>query len=605
MTSTSLKRIYADFRGVDFLNEPSLVATNRSPDALNVWKNYKDTQETCIETRPGYRKITQIGTKINGIYIYSVAKAIVHSNTDLYEWNNFPSTPDEKHLIKIYSNMNKNTRTSFNKFDESLYINDGENYLVYDGNNIKEVKENAFIPRTTIGRKPSGGGEILQDVNVLQPKRTNSFLADGTSTEYVLDAVGIDDAEVIAIVNDVEKKEGTDFEVNRASGKVIFNTAPKQPSLAGTDNVFITFSKTVLGYEDRIRKCTKALIFDNRIFYTGNPEYTNTIFHCELNNPSYISDLSYYEDGSSDSRIKDIVVGSNVLWVFKNEDQNNANVFYHEPTIDDKQGAVYPSKQGNVSTGCYAGCANFKDDIVYLSRDGLEGVTTENLDSRQIVAHRSSLIDSKMINNSYYSNAQMVEWKGYLLILVGGKIFLADSRQKYSNMNSFEYEWYYWDISKCKPCLLKEYSNELYIGAEDGSIFVVDGTNDNNEAIESYWTTPMDNFGYGNQLKTTNKRGGIVKIKTIPNGIIKVARKTNKADEYKYTTQKSATGFKFDSIDFSNFSFTTTNQSYLVMKIKEKKINEISLKFYSDEKDKSFGLFSVMLEAFAGGYIKK
>ena len=39
MTSTSLKRTYADFRGVDFLNEPSLVATNRSPDALNVWKN--------------------------------------------------------------------------------------------------------------------------------------------------------------------------------------------------------------------------------------------------------------------------------------------------------------------------------------------------------------------------------------------------------------------------------------------------------------------------------------------------------------------------------------------------------------------------------------
>ena len=69
--ATGIKRTYADFKGVDFLNEPSLVDITRSPDALNVWKNYKDTEGTCIETRPGYRKIAQIGSKINGIYIYS------------------------------------------------------------------------------------------------------------------------------------------------------------------------------------------------------------------------------------------------------------------------------------------------------------------------------------------------------------------------------------------------------------------------------------------------------------------------------------------------------------------------------------------------------
>ena len=605
MTSTSLKRTYADFRGVDFLNEPSLVAINRSPDALNVWKNYKDTQETCIETRPGYRKIAQIGTKINGIYLFNLSTAIVHSGNSLYEWSNFPSEPNETTLKEIYNNMNSNERTSFNKFGDNLYINDGSNYILYDGNQVREVKEDAFIPRTTIGRKPTGGGETLQDVNVLQPKRTNSFLADGTSTQYVLDAIGIDSTEVIAVVNDITLTEGTDFTVNRASGIVTFNTAPAQPSLAGTDNVFITFSKTVLGYEDRIKKCTKATIFDSRIFYTGNPEFPNAIFHCELNNPAYISDLSYYEDGSSDSRIKDIVVGSNVLWVFKDLDQNNANVFYHEQMLDETQGAVYPCKQGNVSTSCYARGINFKDDIVYISRDGLEGITTENIDSRQAIAHRSSLVDSKMINNSNYSDAQMVEWQGYLLILVGGEIFLADSRQKYSSLNSFEYEWYYWDISNCSPRVLKEYKDKLYIGANDGSIFVVEGTNDNEEAILSYWTTPMDNFGYDNKLKTTNKRGGIVKIKTVPNGIVKISRKINTSDEYKYITQKSLTGFDFKSLDFRNFSFVTTNQSYVILKIKEKKINEISLKFYSDEKDKPFGLFSAALEAFIGGYIKK
>ena len=115
----------------------------------------------------------------------------------------------------------------------------------------------------------------------------------------------------------------------------------------------------------------------------------------------------------------------------------------------------------------------------------------------------------------------------------------------------------------------------------------------------------MDNFGYGNINKTTNKRGGLAKIKTIPNGAIKVAETTNKRQEEKYITKYSATGFDFSNIDFSNFSFVTNNQSYIVYKIKEKKFVELSLKFYSDELNKPFGIYSAILETFVGGYVKK
>ena len=605
--ATGIKRTYADFTGVDFLDEPSLIDIRRSPDALNVWKNYRDNQGTCIETRPGYRKIAQIGnSKINGLYIFSLTKAIVHSGNSLYEWTNFPSEPESTDLVEIYTEMN-NQRSYFNKVNNKVYINDGKNYLVYDGTNLKKVKDEAFIPRTTIGRKAggNGGGETLQDVNLLQPKRVNSFVGDGSSRDYYLDAQNIDTAEVIIKVNDNTLKENTDFTVDRANGKITFNSAPSSPNLSGEDNVFITFAKTIDGYEDRINKCTKALLFDNRLFFTGNPDYPNAVFHSELNNPTYISDLNYYEDGSSDSLITGMTVGNNILWIFKNSDQNNANVFYHEPTLDLEHGKIYPSKQGNVSVGCYVDSTNFQDDIVYLSRYGLEGVSIEKIDSKQVIAHRSTMVDVKMTNENNYKNSMMVEYQGYLFVLVNGKIYLADSRQKYASLNSFEYEWFYWDISKINPTLLKEYNDNLYIGANDGSIFILDGTNDNGNTILSYWTTPMDNFGFNNQLKTTNKRGGIAKIKTIPNGLIKIARKTDKSDEYKFITQKSANGFKFNDLNFSNFSFVTTDKSYLIYKIKVKKINELSLKFYSDEKDKPFGIFSSTIEAFAGGYIKK
>jgi hypothetical protein len=595
MIGTSVKRTYSDFRGVDFANDPGIVNISRSPDALNVWKNYSDTQGSCIETRPGYIKLADFDNQINGFYVYN-NQAFIHSGTNLYLWTNFPDSPEIKQLLK--NDMN-NERSTFVIFDDRLYISDGKYYLVYD-TTLKEVKDdNPYIPTTTIAREPSGGGEMNEDVNLLQPLRKNSFWGDGVSTDYYLDATGID--SVVEVVVDGETVNSNDYTVDLIFGKITFNTAPSQALTS--DNVIITFSKNVSGYADRISKCSKIVAFDRRIFFTGNPDFPNALFHCELNNPKYISDLAYYQDGTDESAIKSIVVGNNILWVFKEANQQNDTIFYHTANID-STGKVYPNYQGNVSTGCYADAINYKDDIVFLSRNGLEGIASEDITSRQLLNHRSSLVDNKMINENNYNLAMMTEWEGYLLILVNHKIYLADMRQMYQGVIGYEYEWYLWDLG-VEICYLKEYKGKLYMGAENGSVFVFEGTNDNGEAIVSYWTTPMDNFGYGNINKTTNKRGGIAKIKTIPNGEVKVSEITNKRQNEKYITKYSATGFDFSNIDFSNFSFVTNNQSYIVYKIKEKKFVELSLKFYSDELNKPFGIYSAILETFVGGYVKK
>ena len=595
MAGTAIKRTYSNFRGVDFANEPGIVDISRSPDALNVWKNYSDTQGGCVETRPGYAKLANFENKILGFYVYKNGKTLIHSGTNLYLWSNFPDTPEEKQLLK--SDMN-NIRSSFVIFDDKLYILYVKNYLVYD-TELQEVQNDSpYIPTTTITRSPSGGGEMHDDINILQPLRKNSFWADGTSVEYYLDATGID--EVTEVL--VDGTAVTDYTVDKSLGKVTFKTAPSKAITS--DNVVITFRKTINDYIDRINKCTKMITFDRRIFFTGNPDYPNAIFHCELNNPKYISDLAYYQDGTDESAVKSMVVGNNILWIFKETNQNNDTIFYHTATTD-STGKVYPSYQGNVSTGCYADAMNYKDDIVFLSRNGLEGISSENIGSKQLLNHRSSLVDNKLINENNYNLSMMVEWQGYLLILVNHKIYLADIRQMFTGSLGYEYEWYLWDLYNKDICYLKEYKGNLYIGDEDGSIFVFGGTNDNGEIILSYWTTPMDNFSYGNLNKTTNKRGGIAKIKTVPNGVIKVSERTNKSQEEKYITKYSATGFDFANIDFSNLSFVTSNNSYVVYKIKEKKFVELSLKFYSDELNKPFGLYSAILEAFVGGYVKK
>lgn len=592
--ATSVKRQYTNLAGIDFKNDESLVNLNRSPDALNVYKDYS-AEGNCIQTRPGYSKLAQFVGNINGLYIYNNTTALVHAGNKLYLWDNFPSIPEEPEILSETMN---NVRSSFFIFNDKVYINDGLNYLVYDGS-LSKVSDNAFIPTTTIGRSPSGGGTMYQDVNLLQPKRINRFIADGTSKDYYLDTTEITSVDEV-YVNDVLT---TAYTVSLLLGKITFNTAPAKPDLSGVDNVRIVFSKEVTGYTDRISKCTISQVFDNRVFFTGNDTFKNAIFHSELKNPAYISDLSYYQDGTSEAKIKSMTVGNNILWVFKEPNQENATVFYHIPTTSNEYGRIYPSKQGNVSTGCYSTCINFNDDIVFLSKYGLEGITGD-IEQEQLLSHRSSLIDNKLINASNFSNSQMAEWQGYLLILVDKYIFLADSRQKFQGINGIEYEWYLWNIENSHPSILKEYKGNLYIGSENGSIFIFKGTNDDGEIINSYWTTPMDAFGYSNMLKTTNKRGGLARIKTIPNGKIKIAERTNKRDE-RYITSKSANGFDYSHIDYENFAYTTKNDGYIVYKIKEKKFINISLKFYSDEIDKPFGLYSSVLEAFIGGYAKR
>lgn len=457
MNATKIKRVYAGFRGVDFTNEPSIVDISRSPDALNIWKNYGDSQGNCIETRPGYRKIHQfLNTgRINGLHIYN-NKAIVHVGTKLYLWSNFPSEPTQETLVLLKSDMN-NIKSSYVIFEDILYILDGVNYLKYNGTTLKNVTQDAYIPTTTIARKPSGGGEMNEDINVLSEYRINTFIGDGTSTDYYLDA------QLITSVTEV-KVNGmavSNYTVDTTAGKVVFATAPSAPSLPGIDNVYIKFRKAIEGYANRINNCTKMLNFDNRLFYTGNSTFKNALFHCSLNNPAYISDLDYYQDGTDESAIKDMVVGNNILWVLKEPNQQNETIFYHTSLDVSGYGKVYPMQQGNVSTGCYSCAINYSDDIVFLSKQGLEGITGD-INKEQLLSHRSSLIDSKLINNSNYAFATMTEWQGYLLILSDSKIFLGDMRQLYQGVNGYEYEWYYWSLNQ-NISLLKEYKGKLFI----------------------------------------------------------------------------------------------------------------------------------------------
>lgn len=557
-----ITRVYTGFRGVDFRGlEVNLL---RSPDALNMWRDYKETES--IRTRPEVELKEAFDNTVWGVFFYVVGSTemmLVHCGTKLYK-----IVGGEREVL--YEGLNPTQSQAF-IYNNIWYFKDGINYLEYDGDTIGEVV--GYVPTTTIGRKPNGGGTQYEDVNLLSSERINTFLADGIATEYFLDAIEIDSTRMPEVKVDDVVLDTSEYSVNFVEGKITFNEAPPMPLTDGQDNVSIRFSRTVEGYRARINQCTMLQVFDNRVFFSGHPDYPNTIFHSSLNNPRYCSDLDYYNEGLDLSKVTGLVAGNNALWVFKEPSQANTTVFYHNPTIDADYGKIYPSTHSNISTGCIGKAINFNDDIAFFSDRGMEAVNGD-VTTEQVIAHRSSLVDRKMLAEEDYKNMILEEYDGYLFVFIGKSVYLADSRMMFQNENHYEYEWHKWDLSEKITCAIV-HKGVMYLGSNTGIYTLTDHTAN----VPSYWTTPLDKFDAPQYQKTTNKRGCVVEAL----GDLTISAKTN--------------GDEWEEID--HFESVT---DYLVVKKKFKKFKDIQLKFSSDTR---FSLEQATLECFVGGYIKR
>ena len=553
-----ITRIYGNFRGVDFRGEEINLA--RSPDSLNMWKKYTETES--IRTRPGMEQVATLNGVVWGVFFYK-DQILVHAGSDLYK-----VTDDG--TATLYTGLKQAVSNSF-VYENIWYFKDGKHYLQYDGTTIKEVE--GYVPTTSIGRKPLGGGTVYQDVNMLTGRRINTFLGDNENFDFYLDAKNIDkDFAPVVKVDDEVQTDG--YTVDYEKGMISFTKAPDKPQTDGQDNISVEFRKTIPGYRESILNCALLQVFDNRVFFSGNEEHPNVVWHCSLNDPTYCSDLDYYREGLDAAQVRGLVAGNNALWVFREPSQANTTVFYHVPTLDSDYGKIYPSAHSSVTTGCVGRAINFNDDIVFFSKRGMEGISGD-ITTEQVVAHRSSLVDRKLIAETDYKNMVLAEWEGYLLVFIGNRVYLADSRTAFTNENHIEYDWYYWELEQEITCA-RVNDGVLYVGAKNGCIYTfTDHTSD----VESYWVTPKDKFKYPHMQKTTNKRGCVTEA-----------------------TGDIAVYAKVEDTEFELIGENKGVTDYFVSRIKRKKFKDIQLKFYSKTR---FSLETVTLECWVGGYIKR
>ena len=276
-------------------------------------------------------------------------------------------------------------------------------------------------------------------------------------------------------------------------------------------------------------------------------------------------------------KVSTLVAGNNALWVMKEPSQTNTTIFYHNPAVDDETGKIYPSTHSSISIGCIATAINFNDDICFFSDRGMESISGD-VTTEQAITHRSSLIDNRLLNEKDYKDMKLVEWEGYLLIIIGNKIYLADSRSLFTNNEHYEYEWFYWEFEEIiKNALVKD--EVLYL-CSDKKICTLTNTKKDRE-VNAYFTTLADEMNYPQMWKTTNKKATVIDVEC----------------------SKMKLEVRTDNNSFTTIGvFNSTTKGYVKPRIKAKKFKSVQLKFSSMV---PFSLYSCTLEAYLGNVVKR
>ncbi len=613
---------YSSFKGVDFSVDPSLVDRSRSPYAPNLISDIGGIPEK----RLGWRTIASVDKPINGMWRGDLANGeifIVHGGSTIYKMENDGNGNYTATVLKS-GVANRRSSAFFMSSDNKmcLYILTGEEYLVYDGEKIQRVKDNAHIPVILVGRAPYGGGVTDEGVNLLSSKRTEHFLGNDKDTDFVLSSDDIDSIVKIEIMNDkgdMVEASSDSYTTDLVEGIVSFKS-PQVPQLTGVDNVYITYSKTVDGYSERIEKCSISSLYgyggDNRVFLTGNPGYKAYDWVSGIYDPTYFSDLDYSIAGSDDTAIMGYLKLGQYLMIVKEDSLLNSTLIQRSAIKDSEDNTVFLLQQGvaglgAVSRNCFV---NLIDEPLFLSRQGIMGVYSSNILAERSFKNRSHYVNARLIKEDGLENACACEWNGYYVLAVNGRAYVLDGRNRSypsGRMDGdYAFECFFWENIPAR--LFLEKSGDLYFGTEDGrvckfntDIETMDRFNDDGEAICCAWATKNDDDGMPQLYKSVVKNGTAITIKPFYRSSAKIyVSKDGRAEEF--IKEGFMDIFSFSDFDFTRLSFNSDDSPQdIYLKSRLKKYKRLQIIIKNDAPDEGFGIFQITKTYCTGGFAKK
>jgi len=593
------------FRGVDLNNSPTNVDQSRSPAAPNMIRD----QVGKVRKRMGY---TTVATAPNGGKVHAVHRLgeqqLVHAGAMLYAWDGMEGFTE-------LGAMADSVSRGF-VFDEKLYLLDGAAYRVYDGETLKGVGEEAYVPTIMISRNPDGGGTSYEALNLVGTKWTEAFLGTEDATKYQLTTLELDETEVTAKVLNAEGewdelKEGTDFTVDRAEGIVTFTKAPGKSPVEGRDNVQITAAKTREGYAEKVNGCTVFAVYGvggaaDRVFLGGNPQQPGMDWYSGFENPAYIPDTSYTKLSRDGSRITGYAVLNNTLSTFLDGTEDGRNVVVRTGSLDSSGEAVFRITNTLIGESAVAGgsFAFSGKEPLFLTGKGVYAITAEELTGEKYAQERSYYIGSALMAEQGKAAAVSTIYRDFYTLALNGTVYLLDLQQKTYERNSpyssFQYECYYWP--EIPATALWTEGERLCFGTADGRLcrFAVnvdaqESYNDDGTAIDAYWETC--DFDGNTFFKTKTFTGIAVRLASAVLTGVKVFALKRGLWSQVFDAKDRARYFSWEYIDFAKFVFSSDRTPRtLYGKVKIKKVDKVRFRLQNKELNEPFGIYAFGLE---------
>jgi hypothetical protein len=556
-------------------------------------------------------------TGINGVHSLPHSpsmRKIIHAGTMMYS--------DEATPTALYSTAADNFSVS-EVMNESLWILDGKAFLEYDGETCAPVV--GYTPTIIIGRAPKGGGTLLEEINLIQDAKIVKFLGTGYDRRYYLPHTDIAAVTLVQVMDSsgvMQTVSPADYDVDLTAGTVLFGTtkAPGESPITGEDNVYITYTKSITGYADRINKCDICTRYGmggarDRLFVSGNPDYPHYDWFSAQNDPTYFGDLSYCIVGHASSAIMGYSIVNDYLVTHKTREKNDENASLRAGELIGGK-AVFTIQGSYPASGALSkhSFAELGVEPVYLTvKKDISAITPSDILGERYSQERSYYISEalKAESDADLSNAFGYTFNDFYYLSVGSKVYIMDSLQfsvdKNKPYSSRQYECYYFTGINAR--VMWQEDGYLYFGDVDGNIkkFDPEVANDEGVAIQAYWDTPEldgDSFAYKKTFTYI-----AVRIASAPATGIRISSRVRGIwDEggaiKDYTAE--AMYFDFTKLDFAALSFSTDDTPRTIgTKMKIKNVDKVQFRLQNNVLDQPFGIYKLRIEYFESGRYAK
>ena len=549
--------------------------------------NFYITNDYKLRKMYGYRNIYDFEKPIKGMYttnLGGVEYLLVATDGKLYY---FTKDQLEGEIVGLEPTLIGNildNEVSFFTFDKKVYILCGK-YMSWNGTTLQEVE--GYTPLVFINSKPEGGGVIYDEINMLSPKKHQTFNGDGASVDFHIAQQGVTSIDKV-LVDGEEKTITTDYTVDLTNGVVSFvGTAPQQ----AMDNVDIYWTLDD-GDRDIIEGMKFGTVFggdlDTRVFLYGNPTCQNRTYFSGLEDgkPSveYFPATAQVDVGPSNFALTDLTRQYDRLIATTNRPE----AYYM--TISTESLSITLS-DATTTSRLVPSVGTFPLNEVHGNVAPGQG---QLIDNYPVTIDRNAIIQWKASNVRDERNMEDISQKIRLdLINKDLRLFKTLDHQSenqllvYHNELMYIYNYFNKTFSRIKFTdnmnYLADLGNRIYSGTDEGKIMQwgEEYSTYNGEIINAHWEMNFEDFGAAYLRKTMNRLWVLMQPQFKSSAEIgyitnKAESKTRKRIEYKLLLM--------EDVDFSDFSFSISrNTQPFRLKLKAKKFTNMKITIDNNE----------------------